>query len=365
MIDFHVTHRCLKSRARIGIIQTSHGNIETPVFMPVGTQGSVKSLDGRDLQDLGFNLVLSNTYHLYLRPGIEIIARHGGLHGFLNWPGALLTDSGGFQIFSLEGLRQLSDWGVEFKSHLDGSLHHLTPEKAVRIQNTLGADIIMPLDQCPPYPASREQIEEAVDRTSYWSERCQRAHLRKDQALFGIIQGGIFQDLREKSLNHLVANDFSGYALGGLSVGEPKEYMYQILDKVTPKLPESKPRYLMGVGAPQDLYRAVLAGVDMFDSVLPTRMARNARVWTGNGYINLRNAAFATDTRPIDPNCRCYTCKHHSRAYLRHLLTANEITGHRLTTYHNLAFLHNLIKDFKVAIKEGSWKNLNRVWDEI
>jgi len=363
MINFEVTHCCSDTGGRAGLLETLHGTVETPAFMPVGTQASVKSLEAKELHQLGFGIILANTYHLYLRPGIEIIARHGGLHNFMNWSGALLTDSGGFQVFSLQQFQKVSDQGIDFKSHLDGSSHFFTPEKAVRIQNSLGADIIMALDQCPHYPASREEVKEAVERSTIWAGRSQKAHLRNDQALFGIIQGGIYRDLREKSAEEILALDFPGYAIGGLSVGEPKELMYQVLDYTVPWLPREKPRYLMGVGSPDALYHAVCRGVDLFDCVLPTRMARNGRIMTGDGYINLRNSAYATDTNPLDFRCRCYTCLNYSRSYLRHLLVSGEITGHRLITYHNLFFLKSFMEKMRTAIKEGNLQHINGVWN--
>ncbi len=361
MMKFQVTQRCSKTHARLGLLETPHGTIETPVFMPVGTQAAVKSLEVKELHEIGFGIILANTYHLYLRPGIEIISRHGGLHGFMNWSGAILTDSGGFQVFSLENFRKVTDQGIDFKSHIDGSSHFFTPEKAIRLQNSMGADIIMVLDQCPPYPASWAETEESVDRTSYWARRCKRAHLRDDQALFGIVQGGVYKDLREKSASDILEIDFPGYAIGGLSVGEPKELMYEVLDYTVPMLPQEKPRYLMGVGSPDSLCQAVMRGVDLFDCVLPTRMARNGKIMVSDGYLNykylnLRNAAFATDTRPLDLQCNCYTCLSYTRAYLRHLLVAGEITGHRLTTYHNLFFLKQYMERIKKSIKEGSFQ---------
>lgn len=364
MVDFTVTHESASNKARAGVLQTPHGRIETPAFMPVGTQATVKTLEAEDLERLGYGIILSNTYHLYLRPGIEVIARHGGLHPFMNWNGSILTDSGGFQVFSLESLRQVDDHGIAFKSHVDGSSHYLTPEKVIRLQNAMGADIIMQLDQCPAYPSPYNEVEEAVRRTTAWAYRCRAAHLREDQSLFGIIQGGVHRELRERSAAELVELDFPGYALGGLSVGEPKEEMYRVLDYTTPLIPLHKPRYLMGIGSPDALLEAVRRGVDLFDSVMPTRMARNARVITGSGYLNLRNSFYTTDLRALDPECSCKVCSSYSRAYIRHLLQAGEVLGIRLTTYHNLYFIKSFMDRIRKAIREDSWNAVERVWEE-
>ncbi len=348
---FELEHRDRSTAGRLGRLCTPHGVIETPVFSPVGTQATVKTLTPRELTELGATLILANTYHLYLRPGPELIARLGGLHRFMAWEGPILTDSGGFQVFSLANLRRVDDKGVLFRSHIDGSEHLLTPEKATAIQELLGADIIMAFDECAS-PMDRPQAEEAMHRTHRWAERCLATHQRRDQALFGIVQGGAFADLREESARVLSSMPFAGYGIGGLAVGEPKDVTWAMVDVTAPRLPEEKPRYLMGVGSPEDLVEAVSRGIDMFDSVLPTRLARNGAVFTREGRLNLRNAQFAEDPRPIEEHCCCYTCQHFSRAYLRHLLAAGEITGLVLNTIHNLAFLMDLMADIRTAIRE-------------
>ncbi len=340
------------SRARLGRIDTPHGGIATPAFAPVGTQATVKALDPRDLESLGADLILSNTYHLYLRPGADLIADLGGLHRFMGWDGPILTDSGGFQVFSLAEKRQVSDEGVVFASHIDGSRHFFTPEMVVHVQEQLGADIIMCLDECAE-PHDRAYNEQALARTHAWAERCRAAQGRSDQALFGIVQGGIFADLREASARFLADLDFPGYAIGGLSVGETKEQMYSMLDITVPLLPADKPRYLMGVGAPEDLLEGVARGVDLFDCVLPTRLARNAALFTRQGRLNIRNAQFARDARPIEAGCSCYTCQHFSRAYLRHLFKAGELLAYRLATIHNVHFLLALMRDIRAALAQG------------
>ena len=340
------------SRARLGRIDTPHGGIATPAFAPVGTQATVKALDPRDLENLGADLILSNTYHLYLRPGADLIAELGGLHRFMGWDGPILTDSGGFQVFSLAEKRQVSDEGVVFASHIDGSRHLFTPEMVVHVQEQLGADIIMCLDECAE-PHDRAYNEQALARTHAWAERCRAAQGRSDQALFGIVQGGIFADLREASARFLADLDFPGYAIGGLSVGETKEQMYSMLDITVPSLPADKPRYLMGVGAPEDLLEGVARGVDLFDCVLPTRLARNAALFTRQGRLNIRNAQFARDARPIEAGCSCYTCQHFSRAYLRHLFKAGELLAYRLATIHNVHFLLALMRDIRAALAQG------------
>ena len=339
------------TQARLGKIDTTHGSISTPAFAPVGTQATVKALDPRDLAELGAELILANTYHLYLRPGAELVAEMGGLHRFMDWPGPILTDSGGFQVFSLAANRRVSDQGVEFRSHIDGSRHLFTPEMVIQVQGQLGADIIMCLDECAE-PNDRAYNEQALARTHAWAERCRAAHNRADQALFGIVQGGIFPDLRRQSAEHLVGLDFAGYAIGGLSVGEPKEQMYGILDVTTPLLPSDKPRYLMGVGAPEDLLEGVARGIDLFDCVLPTRLARNAALFTRQGRINIRNARFERDSGPIEADCQCYTCRRFSRAYIRHLFKAGEILAARLATIHNVHFLLQLMRDIRQALAQ-------------
>jgi queuine tRNA-ribosyltransferase len=339
--------------ARTGWLETPHGRIETPIFAPVGTQATVKAMRPSDLQDLGATLILSNTYHLYLRPGDELIHDLGGLHRFMGWDGPILTDSGGFQVFSLGDTRKIDDEGVTFQSHLDGSYHRFTPEKSIAIQENLGADIIMTFDECPP-PTNHDYVKQSLVRTHTWAERCLHAKQRDDQALFGIVQGGIFRDLREESAQFLTSLDFPGYAIGGLAVGETKAAMYTTLDWLERLLPRDKPRYLMGVGAPEDLVNAVLRGVDIFDSVLPTRIARNGAALVKGDRLNLRNARFRDDPAPLDETCGCYTCQHFTRAYLRHLVQANEILGHILLTTHNLHFLLTLTADIRKAIRKGT-----------
>ncbi len=348
-LGFTLLHNEGQGRARLGRIATAHGEIATPAFAPVGTQATVKALDPRDLRELGAELILSNTYHLYLRPGAGVVEEMGGLHRFMGWDGPILTDSGGFQVFSLAENRKLSDEGVEFRSHIDGSRHFFTPERVVRVQEQLGADIIMCLDECAE-PSDRAYNEEALARTHAWARRCRDAQSRTDQALFGIVQGGVFADLRRQSAQFLTDLDFPGYAIGGLSVGESKEQMYAMLDVTVPLLPADKPRYLMGVGAPEDLVEGVARGVDLFDCVLPTRLARNAALFTRRGRINIRNARFERDPAPIEAGCGCYTCQHFSRAYLRHLFKAREILGARLATIHNVHFLLQLMRDVRQAI---------------
>ena len=340
------------SQARLGRFRTPHGAVQTPAFAPVGTQATVKALDPRDLREVGAELILANTYHLYLRPGADVVAELGGLHGFMGWNGPILTDSGGFQVFSLAQNREVSDEGVVFASHIDGSRHVFTPEMVVGVQEQLGADIIMCLDECPE-PHDRAYNEEALARTHAWAARCKAAQRRTDQAMFGIVQGGIFPDLRRQSAEFLVGLDFPGYAIGGLSVGETKAQMYAMLEVVTPLLPGDKPRYLMGVGAPEDLLEGVARGVDLFDCVLPTRLARNAALFTRQGRINIRNAGFAHDPAPVEEGCGCYTCRHFSRAYLRHLFKAGEILAARLATIHNVHFLLQLARDMRAAIAAG------------
>ncbi|MFO7951923.1 MAG: tRNA guanosine(34) transglycosylase Tgt [Bacillota bacterium] len=359
-IKFRLHRHCSNTAARRGTLETDHGKVETPAFMPVGTQGTVKAIITGELEEMGTGLILGNCYHLFLRPGVEIIARHGGLHRFMNWSGSILTDSGGFQIFSLGGLRKLDDEGVAFTSHIDGSKHFLTPERVTRLQNMLGSDLAMVLDQCPPYPAEYEDVQEAVTRSSKWARRCKKAHLRDDQALFAIVQGGIYEDLRRRSAKELTDLDFPGYAIGGLSVGEPKNLMYRVIEWTVPELPPQKIRYLMGVGSPDALLEAVSRGIDIFDCVLPTRIARNGRVMTSQGYLPIRNSAYASDLSPLDPNCYCPVCKDYTRAYLRHLINSGEILGLRLTTYHNLYYLSRLMGKIREAIEEGSFEEFYR-----
>lgn len=352
-VKYELIKVCKQSGARLGRLHTPHGTIDTPVFMPVGTQATVKAMSPEELKEMGAGIILGNTYHLFLRPGHDIVREAGGLHGFMNWDRAILTDSGGFQVFSLSDLREITEEGVSFRSHLSGEKLFISPEKSIEIQNALGADIIMAFDECPPYPADREYVWASTERTARWAERCLQAHQRPDeQALFGIVQGGMYRDLREESARQLAALDFPGYAVGGLSVGEPKELMYEVLEYTTPLLPADKPRYLMGVGSPDALIEGVIRGIDMFDCVLPTRIARNGTTMTSQGRIVVRNAKYARDFTPLDPECDCYTCRNYTRAYLRHLIKADEIFGLRLTTYHNLYFLLNLMKQVRQAIAE-------------
>lgn len=351
-IRFELLRRDGHSQARRGRLTTPHGVIETPVFMPVGTQATVKTMAPWELKEIGAGIILSNTYHLHLRPGEQLIDHAGGLHGFMNWDGAVLTDSGGFQVFSLADLRKITDDGVSFRSHLDGSSHSFTPESVMAIENALGADIIMAFDECPPYPATRAYVETSLRRTVDWAQRCKASHQRpEEQGLFGIVQGGEFLDLRKEAALRLIDLDFPGYAIGGLSVGEPKPLMYDILAYTTPWLPVDKPRYLMGVGSPDDLFEGVERGVDMFDCVLPTRIARNGTVLTSEGKRVMKNARYSDDFLPLDPDCDCRVCKTFSRAYIRHLIKADEVLGIRLTSYHNVYFMLDLMKRIRQSIE--------------
>lgn len=352
-VRYELIKTCKQTGARLGRLHTPHGVIETPIFMPVGTQATVKAMTPEELKDIGSQIILSNTYHLYMRPGHDLIERAGGLHKFMNWDKPILTDSGGFQVFSLGPLRKIKEEGVEFRSHLDGSKHFLSPEKATEIQNALGSDIIMAFDECAPYPADRQYVKNSLERTTRWLERCKAAHKYPErQALFGIVQGGMYKDLREQSAREITAIDLPGYAIGGLSVGEPKKMMYEVLDYTVPLLPEDKPRYLMGVGSPDDLLEGVLRGIDMFDCVLPTRIARNGTAMTSQGKVVVRNASYAEDFSSLDPECDCYTCRNYTKAYLRHLIKCNEILGARLLTIHNLHFLLKLMENVREAIRE-------------
>ncbi len=353
-VSYELLKECKRTGARLGRLHTPHGVIETPVFMPVGTQATVKAMTPEELKGLKAEIILSNTYHLYLRPGEELIREAGGLHRFMNWDRPILTDSGGFQVFSLGPLRKVSEDGVTFKSHIDGSTHFMSPERATQVQMALGSDIVMAFDECAPYPSTREYTEAALERTTRWAARCHEAHNRKDQALFAIIQGGMYRELRERSARELTAMDFPGYGIGGLSVGEPKPLMYEMLECTVPLLPADKPRYLMGVGSPDCLIEGVIRGVDMFDCVLPTRIARNGAVMTSHGRLVVRNADNARDFRPLDEECSCYACRNYTRAYIRHLFKADEILGLRLTTIHNLHFLLNLMKEIRAAIADDS-----------
>jgi queuine tRNA-ribosyltransferase len=340
--------------ARAGWLTTPHGRVPTPVFQPVGTQGTVKGLLPTQLEAAGVTLLLGNAYHLHLRPGEDVVARLGGLHGFMAWPHPLLTDSGGFQVFSLAELRRVTDDGVEFQSHIDGAPLRLSPEHATRIQNTLGADLIMAFDECVPYPCERDRAEQAVRRTVAWARRCQQAHERPaDQALFAIVQGSVFEDLRAACARELVEMDFPGYAVGGLSVGEGDDLMYQTLDLTLPLLPAAKPRYLMGVGTPENLLECIERGVDMFDCVVPTRNARSAMAFTAGGRLRLRNLRHRDDPRPLDPTCGCYTCRTFSRGAIRHFFMAREMAAATLVTLHNLTFYQRLVHQCREAILQG------------
>ncbi|NLJ41486.1 MAG: tRNA guanosine(34) transglycosylase Tgt [Clostridiales bacterium] len=351
IFKFELLKTCSQTGARLGKLHTPHGIIDTPVFMPVGTQATVKSLTPKVLDDLETEIILSNTYHLYLRPGHKLIEEAGGLHKFMSWEKPILTDSGGFQVFSLSELRKISDGGVEFQSHLDGSYHFFSPERVMEIENSLGADIMMAFDICSPYPHSYDEAKGDLERTLKWAKRCKSAHQRTDQALFGIIQGGMYKDLRLRSVEEMMAMDFPGYGIGGLSVGEPKDLMYEILEAINPVMPVNKPRYLMGVGSPDCLIEGVMKGVDMFDCVLPTRIARNGLALTSQGRVVVRNATYSKDFTPLDPECDCYTCKNFTRAYLRHLIKAGEILSSVLVSIHNINFLINLMKNIRLAIR--------------
>lgn len=349
---FTVNYESTTTRARLGTLKTKHGTVRTPVFMPVGTQATVKTMSPHELEELGVEIILSNTYHLYLRPGEDLVAEAGGLHRFMNWKRPILTDSGGFQVFSLAPLRKITEEGVEFRSHLDGSKHFITPEKSIEIQMALGADIIMAFDECAPYPADRSYVKDSKDLTTRWAKRCKAAHKNPHQALFGIVQGGVYPDLRRESAKELIELDFPGYSIGGLSVGEPKEIMYEVLEDLIPVMPREKPRYLMGVGSPDCLIEGVIRGIDMFDCVWPTRLARHGMAITRQGNLPVRDRPYSRDFRPLEEGCNCYTCQNFTRAYIRHLLKAKEVLGIRLTTIHNLAFMIRLMQDIRQAIQE-------------
>ncbi|MEH7377308.1 MULTISPECIES: tRNA guanosine(34) transglycosylase Tgt [Bacillaceae] len=352
-IRYELIKTCKQTGARLGRVHTPHGSFDTPAFMPVGTLATVKTMSPEDLKEMGAGIILSNTYHLWLRPGHEIIREAGGLHKFMNWDRAILTDSGGFQVFSLSEFRKIEEEGVHFRNHMSGEKLFLSPEKAMEIQNALGSDIMMAFDECPPYPATYEYMQKSVERTSRWAERCLNAHGRpNDQGLFGIVQGGEYEELRKQSAKDLVSLDFPGYAVGGLSVGEPKDIMNRMLEHTTPLLPTNKPRYLMGVGSPDSLIDGSIRGIDMFDCVLPTRIARNGTLMTSTGRLVVKNAQFTRDFGPLDENCDCYTCRNYSRAYIRHLIKCDETFGIRLTSYHNLYFLLRLMEKVRQAIME-------------
>ena len=358
--EFELLHVCNQTGARRGRLHTPHGTIETPIFMPVGTQASVKTMSPDELKDCGAQIILSNTYHLHLRPGEALVEKAGGLHRFMNWDRPILTDSGGFQVFSLAGLRKLEERGVEFRSHLDGSKQFIGPEEAVRIQEALGADIIMQFDECSPYPCDYSRAKDAMHRTLRWLERCMKAKQRQDQALFGIVQGAFYGDLRIECAKEMAKLDLPGFGIGGLSVGEPKEIMYDMLEQLIPYMPVQKPRYLMGVGSPDCLIEGVLRGVDMFDCVLATRVARNGTVFTHDGRLVVRNAKYAEDFSPLDADCDCYACRNFSRAYIRHLFKAGEILALRLNTIHNIYFLTHMMEEIRSAIENDAlldWAN--------
>ena len=354
-ITYELLHVDKNSGARRGVVHTPHGDIQTPIFMPVGTLATVKAMSPEELKnDVKAQIILSNTYHLYLRPGHDIVKEAGGLHKFMNWDRPILTDCGGFQVFSLSSLRKISEEGVLFNSHLDGSKHLFTPEKVMEIEEALGADIIMAFDECCPYPADYEYVKKSMERTTRWAVRCKEAHKTENQGLFGIIQGGFYKDLREQSAKDLISLDFPGYAIGGISVGEPKEEFLDILRYTTPLMPENKPRYLMGVGSPDYLIEASLAGIDMCDCVLPTRLARHGTALTSKGKLVIRNQNFARDWNKLDDECDCYTCRNYTRAYIRHLVKANEILGVRLLSIHNLRFLTKLMERVRIEIEHDN-----------
>jgi queuine tRNA-ribosyltransferase len=344
--------------ARAGELLTAHGVVPTPAFMPVGSQATVKTLTPDDIKGLGFNMILANTYHLYLRPGIDVIEKMGGLHAFMAWDGAILTDSGGYQVFSLAPLRKINDEGVTFRSHIDGSEHFLTPELAVAYQEKLGSDVAMVLDECTAYGDSKEKVQHAMERTHSWAERCLKAHNKKGQALYAIVQGGMFPELRRQSAECLTQMDFPGYAVGGLSVGEPKEITLAMIAETLALLPAVKPRYLMGVGSPEDIVESVARGIDILDCALPTRVARNGALFTARGRVNIRNAAFKTMDAPIDPDCDCYTCRNFSAAYLSHLFRAGELLALRLASVHNLRFIGNLVERIRKSILDSTFNVL-------
>ena len=362
-MEFTVTHNCTKTLARTGVFHTAHGAVNTPVFMPVGTLGTVKSVIPEELNDCGAQIILGNTYHLYLRPGCEVIQAFGGLHGFMHWDKPILTDSGGFQVFSLAGLTRITEEAATFQSHIDGSRHVLTPEKSIQVQLTLNSDIIMCLDQCIAYPAEPRQAQNALELTSRWARRCKQyfqQHVKGAKALFGIVQGGMFRELRTASAESMVDIGFDGFAIGGLSVGEPKDVMLEMAEHTLPLLPDTHPKYIMGVGTPDDLVELVARGADMFDCVLPTRNARNGQLFTRSGVVNISNARYREDGQPPDPGCACYTCRHYSNAYLRHLFMARELLAYRLNTIHNLHYFINLMASIRTAVTEDRFDAFRR-----
>ncbi len=360
MTGFRLIGNCPDTCARAGELHTDHGLISTPVFMPVGTQATVKTLTPQELKDIGIQMILANAYHLYLRPGTEQIQRMGGLHHFMGWNGATLTDSGGYQIFSLAHLRKVNDEGVTFLSHIDGSQHLITPESAITIQESIGADVIMVLDECPSFKDSFKKVEQAMHRTHRWAKRCKQAQRRNDQKLFAIVQGGTFTELRQQSATHLASMGFDGYAIGGLSLGEPKAITQTIVGETADLLPKNKPRYLMGVGSPEDIVHAVDRGIDMFDSVLPTRVARNGALFTWQGRINIQKSYYSKVEGPFDPNCNCYTCRNFSAAYIHHLFRCKELLAYRLATIHNLTFMNTLMNKIKDSIANATFSSFKK-----
>lgn len=358
--SFELLHVDKHAGARLGVLHTPHGDIPTPIYMPVGTQATVKAMTPREMEEIGTKIMLSNTYHLHLRPGEALIKKAGGIHKFMSWDKPVLTDSGGFQVFSLAGLRKITEQGVEFRSHLDGGKRFISPEKSMEIQEALGADIAMVFDVCSPYPCDYDTAKKAMERTHRWAQRCKDYHTREDQALFGIVQGAFYDDLRIESAKALSGMDFVGYGIGGLSVGEPKPVMYDMLDRLMPHMPENKPRYLMGVGTADCFFEGVLRGVDMFDCVLATRIARNGSVMTHKGRVVVRNAEYAEDFSPLEEGCDCYACQNFSRAYIRHLLKAGEITGGRLASIHNLRYLLRVMEEIREAIRNDSFLDLRK-----
>lgn len=357
---FSIIHRDSSSKARLGSLKTPHGEVETPIFMPVGTNATVKAMTPEDLHAVKAQIILANTYHLYLRPGHRLIEQLGGLHRFMNWDKPILTDSGGFQVFSLGELRKISEEGVKFQSHIDGSYHMLTPELATHIQESLGADVIMCFDECPPVTADYQYVSRSLELTARWAARCKEAHTRVGQQLFGIVQGGMHYDLRARSVNDLCSIGFDGYALGGLSVGEEKEQMYAVMECCSDLLPQDAPRYIMGIGSPEDLVEAVWHGYDMFDCVMPTRNARNGMLFTSQGRVNIKAKIYEDDAGPLDPACSCMVCKNYSRAYLRHLYRSGEILASQLNTYHNLHFYLDLMRKIRESIRHNNFDEFRR-----
>ena len=363
-VTFELLKTDTKTKARRGVLHTPHGDVQTPVFMPVGTQATVKAVKPEDVANLGHegaHIILSNTYHLYLRPGHKLVEKAGGLHKFMNWNGAILTDSGGFQVFSLGDLRKITEEGVTFRSYIDGSKHMFTPETSMEVQNSLGSDIMMAFDECCPYPADYEYTKKSMERTTRWLKRCKDAHKNTEkQSLFGIMQGGMYKDLRAESAKQVSDLDLPGYSIGGLSVGEPKELMYDIMDDCVELLPKYKPRYLMGVGSPDCIFEGVERGIDMFDCVLPTRVARNGMAMTSHGRVNIKNAQYAEDFTPLDPECDCYCCRTYSRAYLRHLFRSDEILSSMLLSEHNLHFLVRTAENIRKSIEEDRFSEYKK-----